>query len=420
MAYAFLHGYIAYKLGYRCHVVATEAVMSDVFKGAGAGGGEGASAGVEMTFEDIFLNFPDRSSGAMHLSRLEERDGIYKGLAGVGHRVFVTAGHKNIVWHQQNRAYLDRLRSDQNREVQVVYKPSGGIYNLLEQSHLLNPYWRRREQEWAAARPARDEIHDAVGHSAPGRLLMIAERLISRADRILLGAETVQDCVHGATLSLDAQELLSYRTPTTSLEAIALRHQLEVKTECMFYGVGYKKEVGSRIKEIQREVEAVGQWFHPSLRHVSTLNAQMSIMTEVVRIFREYGQFDEEQQCLIHLRKLHRRVTMRNRPWLVVINPARWYVETLVGSFSLFFLMLFLWPILFGLLGYVFALSFGKENELATLGDHMTHSFVIFFGISPMLFPRAYTQPLAVMLMVMGFAHLGIFVAHLYTLLSRR
>jgi hypothetical protein len=416
-AYAFLHAYVGYKLGFCVDVITSEALLIKIFGGPDAL----ERPAREITFEDIFLNFPDRSSDEQHLSRLQQRDNEFKGFKKVKRRIFVTAGHRHVRWHDENRRYLNSLKSSAEQQVEIVYKPSGGIYNILEKGNLLNDYWRRRKSEWRAAKPPVDGADSAhSGHSAPGRFLLIAERLIARADQILREAETVQDCIHGATLALEAQELLGYRTPTTSLEAIALRHQLETKAECMFYGVGYKKDVKNRVQEIESEVNAVAQWFHPSVRKTSTLNAQMSIMTEVVRVFREAGQFDEEQECLVHLRKLHRRSIFLNRPWLGIIYPALWYVETLVSSFPLFVIAILFWPTLFGLATWLTGAQFGDPQAIQTFGDHMTHGFILFYGIGPVEFPKAFVQPFTILIMILGFTHLGIFITHLYTLLSRR
>jgi hypothetical protein len=418
-AYAFLHGYLAYKLGYRCHLVMTEAAIIEVFKPPA----DAAQAPlIDMTFEDVFLNFSDRVADVPHLSDLADRATTYQSLNRINRRIFVTAGHKHIEWHQDNQTYINNLKAaDPRKHVRVVYKPSGGTYDILERGALLKEYWARRARELRSAVPAATGAgQDGGGHSAPGRLLLIAERLISRAGEILQKHRTVQDCVHGATLALEAQELLGYRTPTTSLQAIALRHQLEVTAECLFYGVGYSKDVKNRLREIEGEVNAVAHWFHPSLRRVSALNAQMIIVTAIIRIFRDHGQFDEEQQCLKYLRKLYRRSSFWSRPWLGLVYPFRWYVETLVGSFPLFIMALLLWPVLFGLVGWYFEATFGNTGEIAAFTDHVEHSFITFFGLAPMMWPKGSTQPLAVLIILMGFIHLGIFISHLYTLLSRR
>ena len=187
----------------------------------------------------------------------------------------------------------------------------------------------------------------------------------------------------------------------------------------MFYGAEYRKDVRNRILEIESEVKTVAEWFHPSVRDASSLNAQMSIMTEVMRVFREAGQFDEEQQCLIHLRKLHRRSMLLNHKWLKVINPLLWYVEKLVSSFPLFVVAIFVWPTVFGLLTWLTRAQFGN-GEITGWGDHMTHAFILFFGIGPTQFPKHFVQLFTVLIMILGFTHLGIFITHLYTLLSRR
>jgi hypothetical protein len=415
-AYAFLHGYLAYKLGYRCHLVMTEAAIVEVLKPADAT----EAPPIDMTFEDVFLNFPDRVSDVPHLSDLTERTATYQSLNQIDRRIFVTVGHKHVEWHQNNQTYINNLKSNPQKHVRVVYKPTGGTYDILERGALLKEYWGRRAHELKSVKPAAAAGEASGGHSAPGRLLLIAERLIGRADKILQQHRTVQDCVHGATLALEAQELLGYRTPTTSLQAIALRHRLEVTAECLFYGVGYSKDVKNRMREIEGEVNAVAQWFQPSLRRVSALNAQMIIVTAIIRIFRDHGQFDEEQQCLNYLRKLYRRSSFWNRPWLGLFYAFRWYVETLVGSFPLFILALVAWPILFGLTGWYFNAIFGKPGDIVSLNDHVQHGFITFFALAPMMWPKGFTQPFAVLIILMGFIHLGIFISHLYTLLSRR
>jgi ABC-type multidrug transport system fused ATPase/permease subunit len=222
--------------------------------------------------------------------------------------------------------------------------------------------------------------------------------------------------------ALEALELLGCRTPTTSLEAIALRHKLEVKAECMFQGMEYNIEVKSRFREINGEVRAVSHWFNPATRKRSALNAEMSVVTEIMRIFREYGQFDEEQECLKHFRELNRRWYFLNHPWFRPIHPLRWYVETLIGSFRLFVLAILGWPVVFGLLSFATGATFGANGgDIVGLGHHLTNAYFSFFGLQPSVQPNnSAAHILTLLLVVIGFAHLGIFISHLYSLVSRK
>ncbi len=105
-----------------------------------------------------------------------------------------------------------------------------------------------------------------ISHSAPGRLLLIAEKLLDRSQKLLKGVQSVTDAIQAARLELEAKEILIGRTPTITLEALALQHQAEVEAECMFYGVEYDLNVDSRIKDIQKEIKSICEWFHPSAK----------------------------------------------------------------------------------------------------------------------------------------------------------
>jgi hypothetical protein len=410
--YAFLHGYLAYKLGHRVHLVTTEKMMAELFKDDGQG------ALVELTFQDIFLNFPDEREpeGRSDLQkRFKER---YKGLNRVNKHILVTVGHKHSESYKSNLEFI----REQGEKIKEVFKPSGGMYNLLKDAGLLNRYWKNLK-EWIkrTAPPKEPEQPGGGSHSAPGRLVVIAERLNNRAEKILQEAQTVQECILGATLALEASELLGYRTPTTALEAIALRHQLEVKAECMFYGVDYTIDVKSRLKEIEMEVKAVARWFHGSVKKRSLLNAQMSIITEIARIFREYGQFDEEQICLQRLRDLNRRWYFLTHPWFIPFWPLRWYVEKLVGSLPAFVTMVLAWPFLFGVISSL--MKAFKNSAEWKFWDYVAYTYFTFFGLQPLEFSPKFPaewKALAVLIVLTGFLHLGIFIAHLYTLIMRR
>ncbi|MCX5799931.1 MAG: hypothetical protein NTX17_00880 [Candidatus Eisenbacteria bacterium] len=415
-AYAYLHAYLSFRLGYRCYIVTTLRGLSSFRDDRQI---------ASFTFEDFFLNFPDRSGlesetsllgeRDIGLSNLAYRDDVYRALGRVTSRVFVTVGHRYTIWHEQNRMHIKKLKAS-GKTVKVVYKPCAGMYRLLAQSGLLRDYWKRRNREWSACHPT---IGRSGSHSAPGRLLFIADSLIERAERVYETAQSVPDCIHGALLALEAQELLGYRTPTTSLEAIALRHKLEVKAECMFQGMEYNIDVKNRLHEVEQEVKAGARWFSPSVRRRSALNAEMSVVTEIMRIFNHYGQFDEEQSCLKRLRKLNRESYFLKHPLLISLRPIRWYIETLLASFPLFVLAVALWPLILGILSWALKANFACQPNCSY--PHITNAYVLFLGHTPVgqpLNPAA--QCLTVFISLIGFVHLGIFIAYLYTLVSRK
>jgi len=422
--YAFLHGYLAYKMGYRSFLVTTKSMMGHVF------GEKKERRKISLTFEDMFLNFPD-GTRETPLSDLEERDSKYPGFRNVDNRIFVTVGHDHIPEERRlkNRSYIKTWKY-LKRKTRTVYKPSGGMYNLLEKGGLIKEYWRSRKEDWLAAMPESDVDETTGGHSAPGRLLLIAEKLIDRAEKIFYEAKKVQDCIHGATLALEAQELLGYRTPTTSLEAIALKHKLEVKAECMFYGVEYNIDVNNRLKEIKYEMDAISRWFNPTIKRRAALNAQKMITTEVMRIFNEHGQFEEEQVCLQNVRSLNRKWSLL-QPGLIgillyIALPFRYYFDALVSKLRYFVFALLGWPLFFGVLSWKLGsnyeiISLKNIEKSFSLFDHIINSFFTFYGLQPVKFPANPAAQILSLAMVMGgFLHLGIFISYLYTLMTRK
>jgi len=410
-------------MGYLSLPVSTLAMMNRLFrndKGSIAPASDPNDASeirLDLIFEDIFLNFPDKAPETS-LSNLQERDNKFR-LANAEKRVFVTVGHEHYPYKKQNEAYISSLKSI-GKKIRMLYKPSAGIFNILKDCGLLkhgyfNP--KKYSQRELLTPPG-----EGGSHSAPGRILAIADKLIDRAEKIFNSAGTVKESIHGAMLALEAQELLGYRTPTTCLEAIALKHKLEVKAECMFYGVGYNIDMKNRFKEIEAEVKAVSQWFHPSVRKRSVLNGQLGILTEIVEILREYGQFDEEMQCLKRIRKLNRQFYFLNHPLLRIVQPLRAYIETLVSSFPLFIGALVFWPVFYGLLNWVCRAEYETGSDaVKTVGWYIANAFYSFFGLQPSFGPSSTSAHIISLLIVItGFLHLGIFISYLYSLIFRK
>ena len=419
-SYAYLHSYIAYKSGYLALPVLTMSEldrMNSLYRD---------SDDIALSFEDIFLNFHDRETikpetyAGQHLSNLEQRDECLPSLKRIKKRIFVTVGHHQIKWYKNNQAYIKKLKTE-GHKIKILYKPSGGIFNVLERSGLINEFWKYKQKCLKKSVQIASE-DQGKRHSAPGRLLLIAQKLISRAEKIFNEASSAKECIHGAMLALEAQELLGYKTPTTCLEAIALKHKLEVKAECMFYGVGYNIDMKNRFKEIEGEIKAVSQWFHPSVRKKSLLNGQLGILTEIVEILREYGQFDEEIQCLKRIRKLNRRFYFHNHPLLRIVQPLRAYIETLVSSFPLFIGALFFWPVFYGLLSWVSGAQYETSSNTAkAVGWYVANAFYSFFGLQPSFGPSSTSaHVISLLIVITGFLHLGIFISYLYSLIFRK
>ena len=302
----------------------------------------------------------------------------------------------------------------------ILYKPTAGIFDLWKRSGLKARIGLGDGYQW----PPHDKTAAGVAgsHSSPGRLLVIAARLLRRSKQLLDSAASVEDCVHGATLALDAQELLGNRTPTTALEALALKQELEVSAECMFLGLQYTLAVESRFQDLQADVESVAQWFRPKTRETSSLNAQLRVMNRLVVRLREWNQFDEENACMNKMRRLHRQImSERQGIWGWLIRPFRWYVETLLGSMKLFIAAICFWVVVLSASYYAVA---DPADPQPVWQRTLAWGMTAFFSMQPPtdiddLLGKP-TIAITLIAMPIGFVHLGIFVSHLYSLVARK
>jgi hypothetical protein len=416
-AYAYFNAYVAYRFGFRSHVVTSYAMMAVLLADDNQAESPPPGADISLAFEDVYLSFPDQRPGSNLRARDDKRE--FRKLRGVPQRIFVTVGHHRTragrATSEANSRYLREARA-RGLHWRMIFKPVSGIFDVWKKSGL------RRAAEFKWPPEEADYEEDYSGHSASGRLLLIASRLIQRAERVLQTTNSVPAAVHGAVLALEALEYLGHRTPTTSLEALALKHKSEVQIECMFYGIEYHMDVKSRLKEIEQEVKSVGRWFRPRTRKLSTLNAEMRILSELVLIFRNYNQFDEEQECLARVRDLYRRLWFeRHKRWAWLFYPTHWYVDFLLGSLLRFGFAIGFWIIS---LGFLFNYFRHQDFEPDIWWHGFADSMVSFFGLQPPAELKAFASGPAILVcayaIILGFIHLGIFISHLYSMIARR
>jgi hypothetical protein len=422
-SYAWLHAYTAYRFGYRAYAVTTYAGMQWVLNPP--------HPQPTVIFEDYFLHFSDvHPSGFSHLRERDKSFGALGGalgrLGGITNRILVTSGHhrgQHDEARMDNPTYLRELRSHGKWNCELN-KPLGGIFNLWKDSGLLRRlhnggrpglasgfYWPKAFKE------------NYTYHSTPGRLLVVAERLIGRADRLLSEVRSVPHAVRGALLATDAIELLGGKTPTTSLEALRLKHEFEALAECQFVGTQQHMDVKARMKDIRREMGVLSAWFGSKKRQraAAAWNAELSILNKLIDVYRDHNQFDEEQMLQVRARGLHRRLQFVRYPAPIrSLEVFPWYVEKMVSSFALFLAAIAMWVVILGGL-YAWASGVSWNQGLAD-------AFVSFVGIGPSG-DDVLWQPadgwnsqfwLVAFTLVLGFVHLGIFISHLYSMISRK
>lgn len=438
--YSYLHSYIAYRFGCRADVVTTWALMNKQFTE------KGKSHVYWLLLEDMSLNFPDRES-RKHLLRLaDERaqycpqlDSTNADVEKSEYRILVTGQTRpNSDVLTQNRAYL---RSKAYGKGKVVLKPASGMFDLWEEAGLFRkrPGSRRIGNApgfyWPPGPPG--DANEGTGHGAPGKLLLVAEVLIRRAEALLKKVECVGEAVQGAVLATDALELTGGRTPTTAIEALSLKHRFEVLAECQFSGVEYHIKIKPRIEEIALETRAISLWFHKRQRASAVLNAQMHILNQLVRILREHNQFDEEKMCFNWIRYLHNSLWMRQKPLRFIFWPILRYTEFLLNSFGRFSIAIIGWVVVLALLYQQLHLYHPAQSVdlcASTLQAIELHqcpappefgyfweAFKRFFNhTSDPSSPSTLWSILTAIGVIAGLGHIGIFISYMYTLVARK
>jgi hypothetical protein len=254
--------------------------------------------------------------------------------------------------------------------------------------------------------------------------LEVALHLIARAETHCHEARTVEAAIQGAVLATDALELLGGRTPTSALEALALKHQLEVTAGCLFYGAQFNLLVKPRLREIRHDVRYIGQWFNRQRHAQSEMNAELGIASELARVFRENTEFDEERLCLNRVRDLCRGLWLRKYPWQAVLYPFRWYVDFLMGSLTRLLTAIAGWAVV--LCGIFNFATSGIGLSHSATSSHAFQKAVVgtlssFFQTGPASdYSEGWLLAVSGVAIVAGFVHLGIFISHLYTISSRR
>jgi hypothetical protein len=419
MAYAYFNALAAFRCGYRALPVTTWGAMQ-------AWLASGATAPIPaVAFEDIYLNFCDYprtigrdtlSGGAnVGLSHLSLRDRLFVHLGAAQRRVFVTVGHqrgkgRSDIW-EQNKAYL----ASRSQKVRWVFKPVGGLHRLLIDGGLR----ARMKTKMPGARALSHSL-DETPHSAPGRLLMVCDRLIQRSERLLNDRASVADAVHAAVLATEAGELLSDRTPTTALEAMALKHEAEVIAESRFIGVEYNLDLTYRFREITSEARAISKWFGARWKR-SALNARLTIVERLANRFRAMNQVEEELTCLAEARRLRFAFWIREKPWRWVLSPFLSYIAFALSSLPVFLAVIAAWIVFFGGVYWLANFPGGGGDPWQCL---VASGFFTFVLEPPLNLSAASTGSRWLLILgtqgAISFTNLGLLLSHLYMIVSRR
>jgi len=446
--YALFHAYTAYRFGYRADAVTSWKLMEKLF-----GVLDGKKHEFHLLLEDVNLYFPDRPAKT-HLStfeKFEHNDDGDQGRAehcaklgyGRGHqasstkptplessefRIIVTSGHSGASSDtmEGNRQYV---KSHKKNGWGYVLKPTGGMFDLWAKARLferLQPHERGRAGgsrpglapgfEWPP-KPDGNNPTRSVAHSAPGKLMLVASHLVRRADALRAESNTVEECIRGAVLATEAVELLGYRTPTLALQALELKQWFETKAEVAFVGVGHHFQLTRRFKEIERETRVAARYYNKSRRDAAALDAAVTIANRLTLVFREAGQFDEEEACLRKLRWWNRKLSFsraRNKYHLLPGLGILAYAEWMISSLGWFLLSVAAWMLLITLIWWSWTQPGHSWQDAVqgAIGSFVGSSFETKQGFGILILSGFGS--------VLGFFHLGVFVSFLYSAIARK
>ncbi|CAD6876620.1 hypothetical protein [Methylomonas fluvii] len=429
-SFAYFHGYTSFRYGYRTDVVTSWTLMSKLFND----GQNDKGHGFELLLEDMSLNFPDKplnknildfdidndkkQGRAYHFLRLHSACKIHENSK---FRILITTG-QDMPCHDTLKKNLIYLKEHKKEGCgRKVLKPSGGMMDLWQKAGLfrflrekLNRRGNAKGFFWPPRLLTPDAFAEGIGHGAPGKLMLIAETLLNRALETLPKANTVQDFIQGAVLATEAAELLSGMTPTMTLQALVLKHEFEARAECAFVGVGYHFDVKTRADEIENEVNAIAVRFAKNKRRESELHSLITIMNRLAQVFREAGRFEEEHECMVRMRRWHRHLVglKVTNPFRLLTNGILWYAEFLLASFPLFMLVILLW-----LGASCMAWWFIDGSWKAAISGVWS---AFFSGTAAPDKSSWSLIGITCIIVASGFFHLGVLVAYIYSLISRR
>jgi hypothetical protein len=410
--YAYYHGYAAYRHGFRVDVVTSWALMETLFGGKS----DKTCHGYSLLLEDMRLAFPDKPM-SVHLSRLAERGVMCPLLAWDKDtsrwRFMITSGQESLDGSVlvANKEYLRRRKHGRG---DVLNKPIGGLLDLWQELELprdaLNFDWP----------PQCIEVDDAgLGHGTPGKLMLIADRLLRSARLLCASGNSPRDFVRGALYAVEGTELLAGRTATMALGGTILKHKLEARAECAFPGAGRRIGIHRRVKELKDETAAVAKWFCRSARRRAGLGAEVSALAELAAIYSEDGQLEEELVCLVALRRGNRKLSRpsglaRWDPLSWVSHLALWYAEFLLSSFTQIWLMTMLWLVVLTGAALWLTPEYANHERAAA-----TAAIYWFIALSPELQGGPLVTVLSWCGVACGLFHIGVLISYLYSLVSR-
>lgn len=234
--YSYLNAYTAYRFGFRAMAINSAPLANHLLGEDDSVPNRQSSPTPYLIFEDIYVNFAGGTPGLSWLgvnpNNGRGRSKEWPRLEQAAHRIFVTSGQRLSGDEDRWRSNEQYIASQKGagKHVETLYKPYAGIFRLWSRT-------RFGVAEGFIWPPPKESFSvNEHGHSSRGVLLVIAEKLIERAEKLLPDVHSVQQAVQGAVWATDALEILGGRTPTIAIEALRLSTTLRLSSSAISPG----------------------------------------------------------------------------------------------------------------------------------------------------------------------------------------
>jgi hypothetical protein len=481
LAFTFLNGYTAYRFGYKCYTVTSMGEM-EALKCSGLNA-DLALEDLELKFSDMKPSIDKekddewRINGNLDNEALIERRKHYPFLPEeISKRIIITGSRDDLgdfekskcrkpfpgmfnLYHyiQETEAssegehILPLIRANRNPFAQPYHLCANQKQEKVEDSRTISikmldicaqwPYCKETLKDNQTLKKNEAGTCVADHHSITNKVLTLGEILLMRARKVSQNVNVSTDAIYAATLALEGKELLYGRTATTSLEMYAMQTKMEVVAECSFLGIGQQIEVPERLSELASTTDKilrVNIKQSDSNQYMQSYNAQLEITNDIRITYKQYEQFDEEDSCINEIRKLSQglhffgKLGFLKRSWVLLGERyLNWLMCTGTNILMAIALIILFFADLFVVQTIVLPPSPSAIiSGLTVYFDAFFRSAETFFSIQSNYgnvilenyksFSLGFFHVVTLLEMILGFLHLGIFIAWIYQKLARR
>ena len=238
--------------------------------------------------------------------------------------------------------------------------PNGRGYKGVDSSEEIKKLYRRAQTKSQFC--YEEETNDS-GHAAPGVAQEVAAFLLRRCENMKETIIDAEGAVHAAVLATVAGELLNYKTPAMSIEALQWKHYYEVRAECEFVGVRFRNDMEDRYIDIHNSMRRICAAGNGRVRGEVFTSGTAAIVDMLIRVLTENGKLNEAMFFVKKSRMLHRQLL---RPFSRALLA---YPEWVLRSNLNFCISFFGFFVLFWVYWYF---QFPEKGIWAAFGQSMT------------------------------------------------